>query len=156
MQILPGVQAIMLRYNKQPHTIEPKLYTVALHAKNQGQVVVWNTVIAAYGIDTAYSEALEQLQHQDPELYKQGQQLGGWSLQAHIELTPNKIDELLETAYHQYDDIHAAKQRQEVNDLMQTIVETASRKLLNKYSNRFTTAERSYLEKKIAEYEQQH
>ena len=143
----------MLNYKKPKHTTEPKLYVIALHAQNQGQVLVWNTAVAAYSTETARTEALDQLEKQDLRLYQEGRALGGWNIQAHIELSPAKIDELLLAAYHQYDVIHAEKERREVNDLMATIVETASRKLLNKYRDRFTSAEVAYLENEIAAYE---
>lgn len=145
----------MLSYNAKKQTTEPRLYLVALHAQQAGQVLIWHTAVVAFCIETARTEALVNLQHQDPVLHVEGVKLGGWKLQNHIELSPAKIDSMLVDAAHKRGDIEDDKEKIERNELMQTIVDTASRKLLIKYQNRFTPAELGYLEDEINKYEQQ-
>lgn len=145
----------MLTFKAKKQTIEPKLYLVALHAQQAGQVLIWHTGVVAFSLDTARSEAILNLQQTDQALHLEGVKLGGWRLQNHIELSPAKIDLMLVEAEHSVGDIEDEREKQERNELMQTIVDTASRKLLLKYQDRFTPAELGYLEDEINKYERQ-
>lgn len=145
----------MLSFKAKKQTREPKLYLVALHAQRDGQVLIWHTGVVAFSLDTARSAAILNLQNQDPVLHVEGIKLGGWKLQNHIELSPAKIDLMLVEAEHSVGDIEDEREKQERNELMQTIVDTASRKLLIKYQDRFTPAEIGYLEDEIQKYERQ-
>lgn len=145
---------MLLNFKKKQKT-EPRIFFIALHAQSEGNVLIWNTAVAAYSVETAKSEALLNLQAQNPALYQQGRNLGGWNVQNHIELSATKLDIMLTEAADAHDDIHLEKEKQERNELMQTIIDTASRKLLNKYKDEFTLAEVAYLEDEIQKYERQ-
>lgn len=144
----------MLAYKPEPIPVEPKIYTVTLHAQQQSQVLIWHCAIAAFDPEGAKSRAATDLKEKNPELYQNGMGLGGWHVQSMIELTTAKIDQLLVEAEGKKSEIQQQQERQEVNSLMQTIVDTASRKLLNKHRDRFTTAEVGYMEDEIVKYEQ--
>jgi len=143
----------MLTFNKTPVAEEPKLYMLALMARTGGDVLFWHTAVAAFNLDAARTGGIEALKQQDLELYTQGQNLGGWKLQNHLELSVPRIDQVLERAYGEKSELQETEERNQRNELMQTIVDTASRKLLNKYRDRFTSAEVGYLEDEIVKYE---
>lgn len=143
----------MLSYNKPPVEIEPKLFCIALHAQSGGNVAIFNAAVAAFTIETATAQAVQQLADSDPKLYADGQKLGGWHVKSHLQISPMKLDEMLERAYNEKDDHLLLQEKQELNNLMKTIVDTASRKLLGKYRSRFTTAEVQYMEDEIVKYE---
>ena len=144
----------LLKYNNLPQITEPKIFFISLHAQNQGDVLIWHTALAAFNLETASSEAIHSLKTTNADLYQRGQILGGWVVKNHIELPAMKIDQMLSVAYDSRDDIELEKERQIRNELMTTIIETASRKLLEKYKDRFTDAEYAYLEEEIRKYEQ--
>lgn len=145
----------MLSFKADPIQVEPKLYTVTLNAQHNMQVLIWHCAIAAFDEEGARSRAALDLKEKNGALYNQGMQLGGWVVQSMIELSTAKIDSLLTEAAGKRSEIEVQKEKDEINKLMQTIVDTASRKLLNKYRDRFTTAELGYLEDEITKYEQQ-
>ena len=145
----------MLSFNEPQQTTQPAIYFVSLHAQSpQGEVCIYNAAVAAFSIQTAHTEAVAQLRDSDSDLFMKGNTLGGWHMKNHIELTHIRIDQMLVRAYDERDDIEKEKDKQERNQLMQTIIYTASRKLLNKYRHTFTTAEVEFMEDEIAKYEQ--
>lgn len=144
----------MLSYKPEPIPVEPKLYTVTLHAQRDSQVLIWHCAIAAFDEEGARSRSAMDLKEKNARLYDQGMQLGGWHVQSMIELSATRIDSMLAEAEGKKSDIELQKQKDETNLLMQTIVDTASRKLLAKHRDRFSTAEIGYLEDEILKYEQ--
>lgn len=144
----------LIEYKPEPIPVEPKLYAITLHANQQGNVLIWHCVVTAFDPASARSEAASDLKDKNPDLYDSGLRIGGWHVQSTIELTAAKIDQMLTEAQNRRRDIEEEKDRKERNELMQTIIDSASRKLLNKYRDRFTTAEVGYLEDEIIKYEQ--
>jgi len=144
----------MLNFNATPVPELPKLYMIALIARSAaGEVLMWHTAVAAFNLENAKTGGVEALKKQDLQMFNDGQNLGGWKVQNHLELTVARIDEVLTRAYDEKSDLYEAQEKQERNDLMQTIIDTASRKLLNKYRTKFTSAEVGYLEDEIVKYE---
>lgn len=144
----------MLNFDKPPLREEPRMFFIMLIARDtNGNVLMWHTALAAFNIDTAKVGATEALKQQDADMYNDGIRLGGWKVQNHLEMTVAKIDQVLEKAYGQKSELYEKQEKEERNELMQTIVETASRKLLNKYRDKFTSAEVGYLEDEIQKYE---
>lgn len=143
----------MLKTKIDREILEPKLFFIVLQALENGNLVLWHTAVSAFTLQEAEQKARKALQVQNPQLWQNGEALGGFKTQGHIELKIQTIDEMLTLAHNQRDELQQEIEAQEKNDLMQTILETASRKLLQKYSDVFSDAEVGYLEDKIAEYE---
>lgn len=143
----------MLKFKPPQERLEPKLYFISLLSQANGNVLIWNAGVAAFTLHDAETHAIIKLQEQNQELYQRGQLAGGWRVNSTLELSVPEIDRRLTTVYEEQAEAEKERERQEINDLMNTIVESASRKLLIKYQHLFTPAEIAYMENEIEAYE---